>query len=200
MQLLGDHRSGNCYKAFLTASWLQIPMSWVDIDIMQGQTRSEAFLRMNPNGKIPLLKLADGRCLSESNAIVNYLAHGSALIPEDRFRLAQVQQWQFFEQYSHEPHIAVARFIRLYQGMPAARQAEYEAKLVGGYQALAVMESQLQQSAFLVGEAVTVADLCLFAYTHVADEGGFDLSPYPAINRWLQAIKAQPQFVPMGPQ
>ncbi|WP_223786784.1 glutathione S-transferase family protein [Marinicella meishanensis] len=200
MQLWGDHRSGNCYKCALTAAWLGIDLAWVDTDVLQGQTRTPEFLQHNPNGKIPLLVLDDGRCLSESNAIVNYLAHGSALLPTEPYALAVVQQWQFFEQYSHEPHIAVARFIRLYQGMPAERQAEYEAIIPGGYRALDVMETQLEKTAYLTGERVTVADLCLFAYTHVAADGGFDLAPYRAIQRWLQSIQAQPQFVPMGHQ
>lgn len=198
MQLWGDHRSGNCYKCALTAAWLGIDLQWIDTDVLQGETRTTEFLQRNPNGKIPLLALDDGRLLSESNAIVNYLAHDSLLLPTERYALARVQQWQFFEQYSHEPHIAVARFIRLYQGLPEARKAEYEAIKPGGYRALDVMESQLLKTPYLTGTQLTVADLCLFAYTHVADEGGFDLSPYAAIKRWLANIQDQPQFVPMG--
>jgi glutathione S-transferase len=200
MQLWADHRSGNCFKCTLTAAWLGINLDWVETDVLQGQTRTAEFLQHNPNGKIPWLVLDDGRCLSESNAIVNYLAHGSTLLPTKPYDLAVVQQWQFFEQYSHEPHIAVARFIRLYQGMPETRKAEYEALLPGGYHALDVMEQQLQKTPYLTGTRLTVADLCLFAYTHVADEGGFDLSPYTAIKRWLEEIQGQPQFVPMAAQ
>ncbi|TDR23656.1 glutathione S-transferase family protein [Marinicella litoralis] len=197
MKLYGDHRSGNCYKVLLTAALLGIELTWVDIDIMSGGTQTAAFLRLNPLGKIPLLQVDNQTRLSESNAIVNYLAYQSALIPQSRLHWAQVQQWQFFEQYSHEPYIAVARFIQLYLGLPVSRMQEYKEKQAGGHKALAVMEQHLQQNEFLVNQQLSVADVSLFAYTHVADEGGFDLSPYPAILAWLDRIRALPQFVAM---
>ena len=143
------------------------------------------------------LVLDDGRTLWESNAILNHLAAGSPLWPEDGFLRAQVMQWQFFEQYSHEPNIAVARFIARYLGLPDDRRAEYESKQVGGHRALSVMETRLGTHAYLVGETLTVADLALYAYTHVADEGGFDLSGYPGICAWLDRVSGTPGYVPM---
>ena len=157
----------------------------MDVDILSGDTQAPAFAQLNPNRKIPVLELDDGRCLTESNAILNYLAHGSALLPEDPYARALVEQWQFFEQYSHEPYIAVARFIAVYQGMPAERAA------------LAVMEQQLARTPFLVGEQLSTADVALYAYTHVAPEGGFELEQYPAIGAWLARIEALPNFAAM---
>lgn len=193
----GDYRSGNCYKLKLLLNLLGLPYQWVALDILKGEARTAAFLAKNPNGKIPLLELSDGTYLWESNAILNYLAEGSALLPSDRLQRARVLQWQFFEQYSHEPAVAVARFIQLYQGMPAARQAEYEQCHKAGYKALQVMEEQLQGTAFLCGETYSIADIALYAYTHVAHEGGFDLSGFPAIQAWLQRVASQPGHVPM---
>lgn len=198
MKLYGDAQSGNCYKLQLVCALLGLPYTWVPVDILAGATRQPEFLRMNPNGKIPLLELDDGRCLWESNAILNYLARDSRLLPTEPYALAQVQQWQFFEQYSHEPYIAVARFIAKYLGLPEARRAEYASKQAGGHRALAVMETQLARSPYLVGESLSTADLALYAYTHVAHEGGFDLAAYPAVRAWLARIAAEPGFVPMG--
>lgn len=197
MNVYGDSRSGNCYKVQLTCALLGIDHTWIPVDILAGDTRAEAFLARNPNGKIPVLELDDGRCLWESNAIINYLAHGSALLPRDPYALAQVQQWQFFEQYSHEPYIAVARFISKYLGLPEARRAEYEAKQGGGHKALAVMEQQLAEGPYLVGDQPSTADIALYAYTHVAHEGGFDLGDYPAITGWLARVAALPGYCPM---
>lgn len=197
MKVYGDRRSGNCYKIQLTCALLGTDYEWVAVDILAGQTRTPEFLALNSNGKIPVLQLDDGRCLSESNAIINYLAAGSALLPVDTFAQAQVQQWQFFEQYSHEPYIAVARYIAKYLGLPAEREAEYHAKQAGGHRALKVMEQQLAQTDFLAGNAVSTADISLYAYTCVAHEGGFDLSAYPAITAWLKRIAALPGYQPM---
>jgi glutathione S-transferase len=147
--------------------------------------------------KIPLLELADGRCLSESNAIINLLAVGSDLLPTDLFDLAKVQQWQFFEQYSHEPYIAVARYIAKYLGLPESRRAEYEAKQAGGHKALSVMERQLAATPYLAGEAMTTADISLYAYTHVAHEGGFDLTGYPSIQGWIRRVEQHPNYIGM---
>lgn len=198
MNIYGDGRSGNCYKLQLLMSLLGRDYQWVPVDIMAGETRTEAFRTLNPNGKIPLLVTDDGRCLSESNAILHFLAEGSQYLPEDPWTHAVMLQWQFFEQYSHEPFIAVARFIQLFLGLPDERRAEYEAKQAGGHQALAVMEQQLQQTPFLCGKAFTLADISLYAYTHVAHEGGFALNDYPAIRAWLQRIEQQPGYVPMS--
>lgn len=197
MKIYGDVRSGNCYKIKLICSLLQLEYQWIDVDILAGDTQTAEFLAINPSGKIPALVLPDGNCLSESNAIINYLAYGSSLLPTDAFSLAKVQQWQFFEQYSHEPYIAVARFIAKYLGLPEERQAEYKAKHLGGYKALDIMEAQLKQSNFLVGEQLTTADIALYAYTHVAEEGGFELSNYSAILAWFQRIQAQPDYISM---
>ena len=198
MKVYGDIRSGNCYKIQLTCALLDIEHDWVAVDILAGDTRTEEFLARNPNGKIPTLELDDGRCLWESNAIINYLAHGSALLPAERFELARVQQWQFFEQYSHEPYIAVARFINKYLGLPDDRRAEYESKQHGGRKALAVMDGQLTKTPYLTGEQLTTADIALYAYTHVAEEGGFALADFPAVGAWLERIAAQPGYLAMA--
>ncbi|WP_369855379.1 glutathione S-transferase family protein [Candidatus Thalassolituus haligoni] len=198
MKIYGDSQSGNCYKIQLVCAMLNIPHQWITVDILAGETRSAAFLRKNPNGKIPTLELDDGRTLSESNAIINYLAADSDLLPKDTFTLAKMQQWQCFEQYSHEPYIAVARFIAKYQGMPASRQAEYKAKQSGGYLALGVMEQQLAATPYLCGDQLTNADISLYAYTHVAHEGGFELERYPAIQAWLDRVEATPGFIAMA--
>ena len=199
MRIHGDRLSGNCYKVLLTAELLDLDYEWVPLDVVAGDTQQPAFLAKNPVGKMPLLELDDSRCLSELNAIVNFLAEGSALMPTDAFARAKVQQWQFFEQYSHEPFIAVARFIKRYLGMPEARRAEFEGKQAGGHKALAVMESALSASPFLVGNAATAADISLFGYTHVANEGGFELSGYPAVSAWIERIRTLPGFVAMEP-
>ena len=199
MRIHGDRLSGNCYKVLLTAELLDLDYEWVPLDVVAGDTQQPAFLAKNPVGKMPLLELDDSRCLSESNAIVNFLAEGSALMPTDAFARAKVQQWQFYEQYSHEPFIAVARFIKRYLGMPEARRAEFEGKQAGGHKALAVMESALSASPFLVRNAATAADISLFGYTHVANEGGFELSGYPAVSAWIERIRTLPGFVAMEP-
>ena len=197
MRVYGDLMSGNCYKIKLLLSHLGLEHDWSHVDILAGETRTPAFLARNPNGKIPVLELDDGRCLAESNAILSYLARGTSYLPEDAWLRAQVLQWQFFEQYSHEPYIAVARFIAKYLGMPRERREEYEAKQAGGRHALGVMERRLQGADYLVGDGLTVADFSLYAYTHVADEGGFDLAPYAGIRRWLERIERHPRHTPM---
>ncbi|WP_407297116.1 glutathione S-transferase family protein [Stutzerimonas zhaodongensis] len=170
---------------------------WIPVDILRGESREEAFLQKNPNGKIPVLELDDGACLWESNAILNFLAEGSDYLPADARLRTQVLQWQFFEQYSHEPFVAVARFIKLYLGMPSDRLDEYAAKLLDGYRALDVMEQQLDRTQYLVGDRYTIADVALYAYTHVAEEGGFSLADYPAIQAWLMRVEAHPRHVAM---
>ncbi|MEC8377051.1 MAG: glutathione S-transferase family protein [Pseudomonadota bacterium] len=197
MKIYGDKRSGNCYKLELLTSILELQHEWIDVDILKGETRSAWFLEKSPNGKIPILELDDGRVLSESNAIMHYLAANSSLIPTSQFSFASLLQWQFFEQYSHEPYIAVARYINIYLGMPEERRAEFESKQAGGYRALAVMEAQLKNTPFLLGDTLSLADISLFAYTHVAHEGGFDLSAYPAIRNWISLIQSQKGFVNM---
>lgn len=197
MKIYGDMISGNCYKVKLTAALLDIPHQWVHVDIMAGDARTQSFLAMNPNGKVPTLELDDGRTLSESNAIINFLAFDSPLYPTDNFLRAKVLQWQFFEQYSHEPYIAVARFISKFQGMPEARREEYHAKQDGGHCALKVMDDHLANNPYFVGSELTVADIALFAYTHVSHEGGFSRDNYPHVRDWIERVASHPNYVPM---
>jgi glutathione S-transferase len=195
--IYGQIESGNCYKIALLCALTQQSYQWHAIDLRAGDTQTPAFLAKNPNGKAPVLGLDDGRYLWESNAILQYLAQGTALWPTDPWQQAKVLQWMFFEQYSHEPYLAVARFIQLFLGLPESRRAEYESKQAGGHQALRVMEQQLTYTPYLVGDQMTIADLALYAYTHVAHEGGFDLSVYPAIGAWLTRIKHAPHYASM---
>jgi len=192
LKVYGDIYSGNCYKLKLLLTQLQLPHAWEHVDILQKQTRTPAFLAMNPNGRIPLLELDDGRHLAESNAILHYLAEGSPLLPDGRFEHAKVLQWMFFEQYSHEPYIATSRYIIRYLGRPPEQEARLLDRVAGGKAALAVMEQHLAKHAFFVGERYTIADIALYAYTHVAPEGGFELAGYPAVRAWLDRVAAQP--------
>ncbi len=196
-KLYGDRLSGNCYKVKLVCAELGILYEWQDVDILSGATRTPEFLAMNPNGKIPLLALPNGRYLAESNAIIAYLADGTELTGGDDFERAQVLQWMFFEQYSHEPHVATARFVVKYLGNPPDRAQWLEERRAAGYKALGVMEQVLAKSPYMVGENFTLADVSLFAYTHVAHEGGFDLAAYPAIRAWIERIEQRPRFLPM---
>ena len=197
LKVYGDSRSGNCYKVQLLCSHQRVEFEWQEVDILAGDTRTPEFLRLNPNGKIPLLVLPDGRCLPESNAILYYLADGSELAGTDRFSRAAVLQWMFFEQYSHEPNIATSRFIIQYLGNPPDRQQASEEKRVAGYQALDVMEIQLASQGFMAGDNFTIADIALYAYTHVADEGGFNLEAYPCVRNWLGRVAAEPGHIKM---
>lgn len=201
-KVYGDIQSGNCYKIKLLMKLLDIEHEWIHVDILAGETHTEQFERMNPNSRIPLLDLGEteggGRYLSESNAILNYLADGTELLPDDRYQRAQVLQWQFFEQYSHEPYIATARYINKYLGLPAEREAEYHGKQAGGHKALSIMEQQLRRTPFLVADSMTIADISLYAYTHVAAEGGFALDDYPAIRSWISAIESVDKFFGMN--
>ncbi len=189
--------SSNGYKVRLLLGQLGIPFELIELDIMKGETRTEEFLAKNPNGKIPLLELEDGTFLPESNAILFYLAEGTPFLPDDRLARAQVLQWMFFEQYSHEPTIAVARFWLKHLGLDEARRAALAERQEKGRAALGVMEGHLQGCSFFVGEAYSIADIALYAYTHVAHEGGFDLGPFPAVRAWLARVAAEPGHVPM---
>ncbi|EMP56617.1 glutathione S-transferase [Marinobacter santoriniensis NKSG1] len=198
VKIYGDTKSGNCYKVQLVCSLLDIDHEWIAVDILAGDTKSDEFLQKNPNGKIPLLELDGGETLAESNAIINYLASGSALYPEGSLAQARILQWQFFEQYSHEPFIAVARFINKYLGLPEEKADDYASKQAGGHKALQVMEQQLGKTPFLAGDNFTTADISLYAYTHVAHEGGFELEAYPAILAWLDRVASMPNFKGMA--
>lgn len=198
LTVYGDIKSGNCYKIKLLLNLLQLEHNWQHVDILKGETQTEAFLARNPFGKVPVLEFANGQVLSESNAILNYLAEDTDYLPDNRYHRALVLQWQFFEQYSHEPFIAVARYINLYLGLPEERRAEYESKQEGGHRALRRMEQQLEKTAYLIGDEFTIADISLYGYTHVAHEGGFDLSQYPAIQSWLNRIADMEGYISMA--
>lgn len=193
----GHRASGNSYKLQLLLDHLALPHQWREVDSVAGQTRTPAFLALNPNGKVPVLERADGSVLAESNAILCWLAEGTAYLPVDPWRRAQALQWLFFEQYSHEPYVAVARFIRRYLPEAHPRRADLPRLLQSGDRALAVMERHLSRHDFFVEDGYGVADIALYAYTHVAAEGGFDLTAFPAIERWLARVRAQPGHAPM---
>lgn len=197
LTVFGDRWSGNCYKIQLALHEFDLDYAWRETDILAGASRTSEFLALNPNGRVPLLVLPDGRALAESNAILYYLASDSALLPGDPYIRALVLQWQNFEQYSHEPYIATSRFIIRYLGRPAARAAELEARSAPGYAALDVMEKHLGTNEFFAG-SYSIADISLYAYTHCADEGGFDLSNYPQVRAWLERVAARPRHVAMG--
>ena len=189
--------SGNGYKCRLLLHQIGIPFRRVELDILKGETRTPEFLAKNPNGRIPALELEDGTVLAESDAILFYLAEGTPFLPDDRLGRAQVLQWLFFEQYSHEPFIAVARFIRHLLPPDTPRRAELPRLEQGGYAALQVMERRLGEHPFLVRDRYTIADIALYGYTHVAGEGGFDLAPFPAVRGWMERVATQPGHVPI---
>lgn len=192
----GMKASGNCYKVQLLLELLGRPYRWTEVNSAAGETRTPEFLAKNPNGRVPLIELEDGRRLAESNAILCFLAEGSPFLPADAFARAQALQWLFFEQYSHEPYIAVARFICGWLPQDHPRRAELPRLRERGHQALAVMEQHLASRDYFVGDQCTVADLALYAYTHKAADGGFELATYPALRAWLSRVEALPGFVP----
>jgi glutathione S-transferase len=193
----GMSDSGNCYKVRLALEQLALPYRWIEVDPARGETRTPEFLAMNANGKVPTLELEDGTFLPESNAILHYLAEGSRLLPAGRVQRARVLQWMFFEQYSHEPYVAVARAIVRYQPPDSPRRSELARLLERGGQALAVMQRHLEHEPFFVDARYSIADIALYAYTHCAGDGGFELSAYPAIGSWLARVKSQPRHVAM---
>lgn len=187
--------SGNGYKLRLLLTQLGMPFERVEVNILKGETRTPEFLSKNPNGKIPILEIEPGQYLAESNAILVYLSEGTEFLPYDRFLRAQVLQWLFFEQYSHEPFIATPRFWISILGKEKEYHEAIKQKQEMGYAALGVMEKHLTSRSFFVGERYTIADIALFAYTHVAYEGGFDLIHFPAIQAWIERVKAQPGYI-----
>jgi glutathione S-transferase len=187
VKIYGDSISGNCLKVKWTADFLGLKYEWIETNILQGESRTPAFLAMNPAGQVPAVILEDGRRLAQSNAILLHLAEGSSLIPADAYDRAKMLEWMFWEQYSHEPYVAVARFHVLYLGKPVA---DLEARLVErGAAALQRMELGLAASPFLVGEQLSLADVALVAYTRVSHEGGFSLEPYPAVKAWVGRVE-----------
>lgn len=187
--------SGNGYKVRLLLTQLQIPFERIELNIVKGETRTPEFLTKNPNGKIPLLEIAPDKLIFESNAILYYLSQRTEYFPQDNYQQAQVMQWLFFEQYSHEPNIATPRFWITELKQSDKYQKEIEQKRKLGYAALNVMEQHLKEHNFFVANKYTIADLGLYAYTHVAEEGGFDLTKFPAINAWFTRIKSQPRHI-----
>ena len=194
----GMAQSGNCYKLKLALEQLGLPYRWEELDTRHGATRTPEFLAKNPNGKVPVLELPDGSFLSESNAILCYLADGSELWPRERRESAEVLQWLFFEQYSHEPYIATVRYWIKFTDQVTTLADESAKRRIQGYRALDVMEQRLQTRHFLAGARYTIADIALYAYTHVAEEGGFSLESYPAIQAWLDRVRNTPGYTPIG--
>jgi glutathione S-transferase len=195
--LYNSQPSGNCYKVRLLLAQLGLPYERRELDVVDRSNRPDVLGDKNPALRVPVLELDDGRHLAESNAILCYLAHGTDYLPEDGYERAKVLQWLFFEQYDHEPNIAVARFWVSILGQPERFAGELVGKREGGYRALDAMERQLAGAAFLVGDRYTIADISLYGYTHVADEGGFELDRYPGIRAWLERVAAQPGHVPI---
>ena len=187
MKIYGDGNSGNCLKVKWVCDKLALSYAWIGVDTLKGETRTPQFLRLNGAGQVPTVEFDDGRTLAQSNAIIRYLARDSDLIPSDAFVAAKMDEWLFWEQYSHEPYIAVCRFQMVYLGKPAS-DLDPE-KVRRGYAALMRMEQQLAVTRFLAGEAVSLADVALLAYTRVAHEGGFQLDKYAALRRWIAATE-----------
>ena len=198
ISVYGMSMSGNCYKLRLLLEQLGRDYRWVEVDSARGGTRTAEFLAKNPNGKVPLIELEDGRVLVESNAILCWLAEGTGYLPSDAWQKAQALSWMFFEQYSHEPYVAVARFIRGWTPADSPRRADLPRLRERGHQALAVMERHLQSADWFGGAAYGIADVALFAYTHCAADGGFDLGAYPCIEAWLARVRNTSGFVAMA--
>jgi len=190
LTLYGDSISGNCLKTKWTAEYLDVDYDWVEISVVEGGTRSDAFMQMNPSGQVPVMRLPDGRILPQSNAIMLYLAdtqRGQDLLPVDPFERAKMMSWLFWEQYSHEPYIAVRRFRKKFMNQT---DEELDPQLLArGRRALGVMEMQLTFSDYFVGQSLTLADIALVAYTRVAHEGGYDLSEFPSVQRWVARVE-----------
>ena len=183
MKIYGDITSGNCLKVKWICDRLALPYVWIAVDTLKSETRTAQFLKLNSAGQVPAVEFDDGRTLAQSNAIICYLARGSDFIPSDDFQAAKMDEWLFWEQYSHEPYIAVCRFQMFYLGKPASELDPEKVKR--GYAALARMEQQLAATRFLIGDGISLADVALLAYTRVAQEGGFDLKGYPEVRRWM---------------
>lgn len=194
LRLYDYFESGNAYKVRLLLNQLEIPFERVPVDILAGETRTESFEAKNLNHRVPVVEWPDGRCLAESNAILLHLAEGSDYLPKDPFERALATQWMFFEQYSHEPYIAVVRFWYFSKTVDEHRD-ELDARMARGYDALDVMQRHLDGRDFFVGDRYSVADIALYAYTHVAHEGQFDLAPYPGVRSWLDRVASEPRHV-----
>ena len=197
-KVYGDIFSGNCYKVKLLLHQLQKPYQWIFVDILQQESRTADFLQKNPNGKIPVLEFAPEKYLFESNAIMYFLSEETNFLPNTRLARSQVLQWLFFEQYSHEPYIATSRYLIRYLQGAEKYKAILKEKSKPGYAALDVMEQHLSLNQFFVGNQYTIADIGLYAYTHIAEEGGFNLKAYPAIKSWFTRVESQPNYITMS--
>ena len=195
--LYGNAISGNCWKPAFMLRQRGLPFRWAEVDILQRQSRTPEFLALNPNGRVPLLQLPDGRLLAESNAMLLHLGEDTPWLPGEAYDRAKVYEWLFFEQYSHEPAIATVRFWVAYLHKQEEWREKIAETMVKGYAALGVMETQLARTLFLAGAAPTLADVALYAYTHVAGDGGYRLDEYPAVRAWLARFAALPDFVGM---
>jgi glutathione S-transferase len=195
MKIHGDSNSGNCLKVKFVCDRLALPYEWIEVDTRNGGSRTPEFLKLNPWGQVPTVELDDGRTLAQSNAIIRYLARGSDLIPTDAYLAAKMDEWLFWEQYSHEPYVAVCRFQMRYLGKPASELDPD--KVRRGYAALARLEQQLAATRFLVGDSLSLADVALLAYTRLAHEGGFHLDGYAALRRWIGDAEASLGLAPV---
>jgi glutathione S-transferase len=196
MKIYGDRGSGNCQKVSITADYLKIPYQWVDIDIMKNESRSEAFLKKSPMGQVPVIELDDGRCLAQSNAIIRYLANGSALLPADPFTQAKIDELLFWEQYSHEPYVATTRYHMVYLGH--TKDQREPMRVERGEKALDLMETMIKGRTWFAGEALSVADIALIAYTRLAHEGGFDMASRPQVMAWIGRAEKALGLPPAG--
>jgi len=196
MKIYGDRGSGNCQKVSITADYLKIPYQWVDIDIMKNESRSEAFLKKSPMGQVPVIELDDGRCLAQSNAIIRYLANGSALLPADPFTQAKIDELLFWEQYSHEPYVATTRYHMVYLGR--TKDQREPMRVERGEKALDLMETMIKGRTWFAGEALSVADIALIAYTRLAHEGGFDMASRPQVMAWIGRAEKALGLPPAG--
>ncbi|HYZ88187.1 MAG TPA: glutathione S-transferase family protein [Myxococcales bacterium] len=198
LRLYDSLGSGNGYKVRMLLRLLEVPFERVEVDILRGESRTPEFLAKNPEGRIPVLQLEDGSHLFESNAILCYLAEGTPYLPTHRLERARVLQWMFWEQYSHEPNIATVRHWVKHVGVPEEKRALLEQKRALGLRALSVMENHLANRSWFAAGRFTVADIALYAYTHVAPEGGFDLAPYPNVRSWLGRVRERPGMTPIS--
>ncbi len=187
--------SGNCYKVRLLLTQLGIPFEKVEMDLLGGEIRTAEFAKKNPIGRVPTVELEPGVFLGESNAILWHFAEGTPLVPTNKLARSRMLQWMFYEQYSHEPYLAVARAWIAFKGIPPGKEAELKERQEKGYVALGVMEGELKKSPFFAGDAYSIADIALYAYTHVAAQGRFDLAPFPAINSWFERVRSQPNYI-----
>lgn len=198
MRLYGNHLSGNCYKPWAMARLRGLDLDYQEVDILKGEAKAKSFRQRNLDGRVPVLELEDGRCLPESNAILCYLAEGSEYLPADAWQRAEVMRWLFFEQNAHEPFVASSRFLLALSGEPEKHADRIEMLHARGAEALAVLDQQLAKAHWLAGGQFSVADLALYPYTSVADEGGFSLDPYPAVQDWLSRVESIPGLPPFS--